>query len=126
MALKVIRGNRIPIFNPTPLLQQRLSESQLIILCEQGGPVIKHFAFKALSQLNFKSAKEIFKDQISDSTELYYECNCLGGAPVSINLDFLNTLKDKLTDLEKKSYLQSVKANCSPSIYEAGIKFFNF
>ena len=118
-------GNKVPIINPSPLFQRTLSESQLTALCEKSGPVVKHFAFIALYQLNFKSAIKVFKTQIYDSTELDYECGCIGGAMVSINLDFLNTIKGKLTDFERLSYLKKIKSRCNPFVYEVAIKFFD-
>ncbi|MGG9964675.1 hypothetical protein [Ferruginibacter sp. SUN106] len=117
-------GAKIPVINPTALFKQNLSEPELIVLCQQSGPVVKHFAFKALCELNPKSAKQIFEKQIFDSTEIDFQCGCFGDF-VTINLDFLNTLKDKLTDIDRVLYLKKIKMNCSPLVYESGVKFFN-
>lgn len=118
-------GNKIPVINPAPLLQHNLSESQLIMLCQKAGPVLKHFAFIALSHVNFKRAKQLFEQHITDATVLYYECGCIGGASIGINLDFLNTLMYSLTDFEKIHYSQKVKANCDYYTYKSGMEFFN-
>jgi hypothetical protein len=117
-------GERIPIINPTPLFQNSLSESQIITLCEQSGPVVKHFAFKALCKINFESAKKVFEKQISDTSLLSYQCGCIG-TPVSINLDFLNTIRDKITNMETVSYLQRIKPRLSPFIFKSTTEFFS-
>ncbi len=117
-------GARIPVINPTPILQRSLSESQLITLCEQSGPVVKHFAFKALYQINYESAKKLFEKRISDTSILTYQCGCIG-TPVSINLDFLNTIRGKITNMETISYLQRIKPRLSLFMFKSSTEFLN-
>ena len=117
-------GARIPVINPTPIFQSSLSESQLITLCEKSGPVVKHFAFKALCQVNFESAKKLFEKQISDTSILSYQCGCMG-TPVSINLDFLNTIRGKITNMETISYLQRIKPRLSQFMFKSSTEFLN-
>lgn len=116
-------GAKIPIINPAPLFQRTFSESQLIVLCQKSGPVIKHFAFKALVQANFESAKILFEKQITDSTVIDYQCGCIG-TPISITIDFLNSLKDKLSVVDREAYLKKAKIYCSPFIYAISVEFF--
>ncbi len=117
-------GTKIPIIDPAPLFQHSLSESQLMALCEQEGPVVKHFAFKALCQVNLESAKRLLEKQISDTSILIYQCGC-EGTSVSMNLDFLNTIKDKITNMETVSYLQKIKSYLNPLVFKSSTNFFN-
>ncbi len=117
-------GQRIPIINPTPLLQHNLSELQLEKLCIQSGTVTKHFAFKALCELNPQAAKRIFKTAISDLSSLTYQCGC-EGVPISINLDFFNTLKSKLSIWEYRMYAQKLKVISTPFAYQSAMELFN-
>ena len=117
-------GEKIPVINLTPLFQRVLSEPELIKLCEQSGPVVKHFAFKALCEIDIESAKKLFEKQISDTSLLSYNCGCIG-TPVTINLDFLNTIRDKITSMETVSYLQRIKPRLSPFIFDPATEFFN-
>ncbi len=117
-------GEKIPIINPALLFQRTFSESQLIALCQKSGPVIKHFAFKALVQVNFESAKILFERQITDSTVIDYQCACMGTL-ISIPIDFLNSLRHKLSAVDREAYLKKAKKYCSPFVYAKSVEFFN-